>query len=265
MIIVVGDERRHSGFPWMTILLVLLNVAGFVAQVRLGESVTYGYSLVPVEIRHGEDLVGPTWPEIRDPGTGPVLHSARTAVIQHRPGPQPIALTLVTSMFLHAGLVHLVGNMLFLLVFGRNVERALGGVPFLIFYLVGGVAAGLVHVFVAPYSAVPLLGASGAISAVIGAYVFLFPVVWMKVWFYFCVIDLPAVIVVGAWVMFQVADTYIAFQTGEMSGGVAYWVHVGGFAAGVALVVALWVTLRTLDALMPWPRANEAVGRPRTY
>src|SRR5947208_10742295 len=103
MLIIVGDEKRHSGFPWMTLLLILLNVAGFAAQVRLGDSVSYGYSMVPVEIRHGEDLVGPTWPEIRDPGTGPVIHSARTAIIPHQPGPQPTYLTPVTGMFLHAG------------------------------------------------------------------------------------------------------------------------------------------------------------------
>jgi membrane associated rhomboid family serine protease len=263
MFIIVGDEKRHRGFPRMTVLLILLNVAGYAAQVCLGESVTFGYSLVPVEIRRGEDLVGPTLPEIRDSGTGSVVHSTRTPVIQHRPGPHPIALTLVTSMFLHGGVVHLVGNMLFLLVFGRNVERALGGLPFLIFYLVCGVAAGLVHVFVAPYSAVPCVGASGAISGVIGAYVFLFPVVWMKVWVLLDVIHLPAVLVVGAWVMFQIADTYVAIKTGETGSGVIYWAHVGGFAAGIALIMMLWVTVWVTTALTPRSRAGEVVELTR--
>ena len=263
--LIIGDEKRHSGFPWITLLLIVLNCAAFLAQVGLGDPVTYGYCMVPVEIRHGEDLVGLTPPVIHEPGSGPVIRTARTVDIRHQPGPRPIYLTLVTSMFLHGGLLHLFGNMAFLMVFGRNVERAMGSLLFLAFYIVCGVAAALVHICVAPYSAVPYIGASGAISAVIGAYVFLFPVIWMRIWIGFEVIELPAIIVVGAWVLLQVINTLHAFEAGEVTSGVAYWVHVGGFVAGIIFLITLLIALRIRYALTPRSRRGGPLGRPRTH
>jgi membrane associated rhomboid family serine protease len=154
-------------------------------------------------------------------------------------------------------LLHLFGNLAALLAFGRNVERALGRWLFLAFYLGSGVAAGLVHVYVAPNSAVPCIGASGAISAVIGAYVFIFPFNWMRVWVGVAVIDLPAIVVVGVWVVLQVVGTLDAFEARQVTAGVAYWVHVAGFVAGYGFVLTLLVALRIHYAITPRTRARK--------
>lgn len=266
MLIIVGDEKRHSGFPWVTVLLILLNVAAFVVQIVFGDAVTYGYCLVSVEILSGEDLVGPKLTFVREPSSDAVFDLPRTVSVPHQPGPKPIQLTLLTSMFLHGDLFHLIGNMLFLLVAGRNVERAMGPFLFLVFYLVCGVAASLVHVYVAPRSTIPCIGASGAISAVLGAYLFLFPFILMKVWFGLGVVRLPAVLVLGVWVLFQVVGSLDAFKGREVTGGVAYWVHIGGFVAGFAFVLATLIVLKVLYALSPpRRRAEEARDRHRTY
>ena len=143
--------------------------------------------------------------------------------------------TLFTSMFLHGGWLHVLGNMWFLWLFGNNVEDVMGHGRFLVFYLLGGVAAGAVQVMVNPSSAVPMVGASGAISAVMGAYVVLYPkvrvhtVTWLIFVFWLTV---PAWVMLGYWFLLQLVGT----GTDEVSGGVAVWAHVGGFVAGAALI-----------------------------
>ena len=246
--LVVGDETQNRGFPWATLLLVFANVAVFAAQMFVGDSITYGYSLVPQEITTGEDIVGLVAVPIREPvsDANGTRYVNTTAMITLQPGPRPIYLTIVTSMFLHANWLHLVGNMVFLLVFGRNIERAMKPTLFLIFYLQCGIAAGMTHVYVAPESAAPYLGASGAISGIMGAYFFIFPFNWVKVWMIFAIVDVPSVILIGGWALLQYVGTLAAVRMGAVQTGVAYWAHLGGFVAGVAVVLTLLGTFAVL-------------------
>jgi membrane associated rhomboid family serine protease len=153
------------------------------------------------------------------------------------------ALTLVTSQFLHGGWLHILGNMLYLWIFGNNIEDRLGRLRFLLFYLVGGVVAGLTQVAIAPNSPVPTIGASGAIAATLGAYVVLFPraritsLVFLG--FFYQLIDVPAVIVLVFWFVLQLIDGLASLGMTDASGGVAFFAHIGGFVFGalVGLVV----------------------------
>ncbi|HUP54157.1 MAG TPA: rhomboid family intramembrane serine protease [Methylomirabilota bacterium] len=153
------------------------------------------------------------------------------------------ALTLITSQFLHGGWLHILGNMLFLWIFGNNVEDRLGRIRFLAFYLVGGIVAGLTQVAIDPDSAVPTIGASGAIAATLGAYVVLFPraritsLVFLV--FFYQLIDVPAVVVLVFWFVLQLIDGIASLGVTDASGGVAFFAHIGGFVFGtvVALVV----------------------------
>jgi membrane associated rhomboid family serine protease len=151
--------------------------------------------------------------------------------------------TALTSMFLHGGLLHLAGNMLFLWIFGDNVEDAMGHVPFLLFYLASGFGAAAFHVLSAPASGVPMVGASGAIAGVMGAYLLLYPKAKVDVVLillvFFKVFKWPAWIVLGAWMVIQ---TFSGLAM-NASGGVAYWAHIGGFIVGIALTVPLWLRL----------------------
>jgi membrane associated rhomboid family serine protease len=145
-------------------------------------------------------------------------------------------LTLITSQFLHGGWLHLLGNMLFLWIFGNNVEDRLGRIRFLVFYLVGGTVAGLTQVAIDPDSAIPTIGASGAIAATLGAYLVLFPraritsLVFLG--FFYQLIDVPAVIVLVFWFLLQLIDGIASLGVTDASGGVAFFAHIGGFVFG---------------------------------
>jgi len=150
----------------------------------------------------------------------------------------PVGATLVTSMFLHADWLHLGGNMLFLWVFGDNVEDAMGHVKFLVFYILCGVAAALAHAVSDPTSVNPMIGASGAVSGVLGAYLLLHPRVRVIVLlFYRLPLPLPAFVVLGGWIALQVYSIYSGASLPHSEGAsVAFWAHVGGFATGMMLI-----------------------------
>jgi membrane associated rhomboid family serine protease len=179
--------------------------------IGAGDAFVMQYGLVPAEFSSGHDL----------PPTIAV----------------PIWLTLITSMFLHAGLLHVLGNMLYLWVFGDNVEDAMGPVRFVVFYILCGCAAGLAQLALDPHAAVPLIGASGAIAGVLGAYFMLFPtsriLTIIPIFFFIRLITIPAVVVLGIWFLLQVVNSAISFGA---SSGVAWFAHIGGFASGMALV-----------------------------
>ena len=153
------------------------------------------------------------------------------------------ALTLITSQFLHGGWLHLLGNLLFLWIFGNNVEDRLGRVRFLLFYLVGGAVAGLTQVAIDPASTVPTIGASGAIAATLGAYLVLFPraritsLVFLG--FFYQLIDVPAVIVLVFWFLLQLIDGIASLGVTDSDGGVAFFAHIGGFVFGALVGVVL--------------------------
>jgi membrane associated rhomboid family serine protease len=150
-------------------------------------------------------------------------------------------LGVFTSMFLHASWYHILGNMLFLWIFGCNVEDRMGRLPFLLFYLVGGIAAAAGQTLVDPASALPMVGASGAISATLGAYVVLYPRARIQslvyLGFFYQLIAVPAVIVLGFWILLQVVDGIGALNASGLSSGVAVYAHIGGFAAGALLAL----------------------------
>src|SRR5206468_2806510 len=150
----------------------------------------------------------------------------------------PPWLTVFTSMFLHANILHLGGNMLYLWIFGNNIEDVMGHGRFILFYLLCGVAAVFGHAFTAPDSTVPMIGASGAISGVLGAYLLLFPrarvLVLIPLGFLTRVMPVPAIVVLGFWIVMQIING--AFSWGGLGGGVAWFAHIGGFAVGLALI-----------------------------
>jgi membrane associated rhomboid family serine protease len=152
-------------------------------------------------------------------------------------------LGMFTSMFLHGGWLHLLGNMLFLWIFGNNVEDRLGSIAFLLFYLVGGVAAALTQVVIGPQSTIPLVGASGAIAAALGAYIVLFPgariLSLVFLGFFYQLIEVPAIIVLGFWFGLQLLSGFASFGAETAEGGVAFFAHIGGFVFGLAVGLLL--------------------------
>ena len=223
----IGDENeRGQGPAFVTLILIGLNVLVFLVLQGAGGSqagadFTYGWSAVPFEITNGVDL---TEPRTIDVG-------GQTVEVPQEPGPSPIFLTLITSLFMHGGWLHLAGNMLFLWIFGDNVEHRVGHLIFLVFYLVAGVGATFAQILVDTGSVIPTLGASGAISGVLGAYIVLFPANRVTVFLLRGVVQVPAIVAIGMWIALQVVAG-LGDLTGQ-AGGVAYMAHIGGFVAGV--------------------------------
>jgi membrane associated rhomboid family serine protease len=255
MIMPIGDENLPGArTPVVNWVLIALNVAGFLLQLSQGERFTYRYSTTPKEITTGTDIDQPVTITLRG-----LQGRAEQVQIEHGPGPRPIYLTLLTSMFMHGGWMHLLGNMLFLWVFGDNVEHAIGHVRYLLFYLLCGLAASAAHIVSDPNSVLPSLGASGAISGVLGAYIVLFPRNRIRVLMGHFVTTMPALVVLGLWILLQfVSGLGGVFDTEQTGGGVAYWAHIGGFVAGVA-----GIFLFRLGTGEPEPVSYRLRRRPR--
>jgi membrane associated rhomboid family serine protease len=227
----IGDEDQPGGLPILNLAIIAINVLVFVLLQLPSDAFTMGFSVIPREITHGIDLVGPVQVQLPD-GTA--------AAVVEAPGPNPIWLTLFTSMFMHGGWAHLGGNMLFLFVFGDNVERALGHLKYLAFYLVCGVVAAYAQILSNPESVIPSLGASGAISGALAAYLVFFPQNRVRVlvgWGF--VTQVPALLMIGLWALLQFASGFGSIAVTDQTGGVAYWAHIGGFIAGVVLAFLL--------------------------
>ena len=230
MLFPIGDDDRHlSGAAFVTWGLLLANVGVFLLQLMDPELI-YAYSLIPAEITTGDDLV--------NSAPADVIPQSLDALPQ-RPGPTPVYLTLFSSMFMHGGFGHLFGNLLYLWIFGDNVEHRFGHGAFLAFYLGSGLAASAAQIALDPGSVIPNLGASGAISGVLGAYLVLFPKNRVHAIFFFRVVAVPALLAIGLWIVFQFINGFGAIAATEQTGGVAYGAHIGGFFAGVALAFVL--------------------------
>ena len=175
-------------------------------------------------------------------------------LVQYPPSSVSVVLTLFTSMFLHGGWMHLLGNMWFLWLFGNNVEDRLGPIVYLLFYLAGGLVAALCHWLTDTDSVVPVIGASGAVAAVLGAYAVTWPHAHIRTLvFLFIIITtirLPAMLVLGFWFLQQLLEGYTSFNLG-LDGGVAWWAHVGGFVAGAAAMVPLRAMISPLEPPPP--------------
>lgn len=220
----IKDNIPSRTFPFVTLSLIAVNVMVFVYQLTLGmdggERFIYSTAAIPVEIMSLEDI-------------GPV------SVV-------PLPFTLLTAMFVHGGLLHIGGNMLFLWIFGDNVEDRFGHAAFFLFYLATGVAASFAHILLDPGSTMPMVGASGAIAGILGAYFLLFPRAQVNTLvilpLYISMVSLPAVMFLGFWFLLQVLNSGVS-----SSGGIAWYAHIGGFVAGVIGVLAYRALKAALD------------------
>jgi membrane associated rhomboid family serine protease len=226
----IGDEDNpNPAFPYVNIALIVACVVVFLYQL-VSPDFTNGYAAVPAEITTGRDIVGQFPVQLAD-GTSALIDETR--------GPTPIWLTLFTSIFMHGGWTHIGGNMLFLFIFGDNVEKAFGHVRYLGFYLIAGIVASLAQVYSDPTSILPSLGASGAIAGVLAAYIVLFPTNRVRVLFGYFVTNVPAFVMIGVWAFIQFVNGFASTAISAQTGGVAYMAHVGGFIAGVLMTLAL--------------------------
>jgi rhomboid family protein len=245
----------RRSMPWVTWGLIVVNVVVFLYQVSLGQDAQafmFAYGVVPAALTHGV-------PQTSLPGA-PAHLPFHT--------PSPVYLTLITSMFLHAGWLHIGGNMLFLYIFGDNVEDRMGHLPYLAFYLFCGIIAGLTQVFVDPNSTIPSLGASGAIAGVLASYVLLFPWAGVRtiifIFVFFTIVTLPAIILIGIWFVLQFFDGIAALSTVQQGmGGVAYFAHVGGFVTGLIITFVFRPLLRSpADVSYPYlPNHPNSIDR----
>lgn len=209
----IRDHNPSERVPFVTLTLIAINVVVFLAGLALLQTdrqlsqFYFDYALLPARLEAGEN------------------YSA-----------------LLTSIFLHGGIMHLGGNMLFLWIFGDNLEDEMGHLPFLAFYLISGIGAGLVHYASDPGSIIPTVGASGAIAGVMGGYLLLFPKARVDIFLFFIVffriLPVPAWIMLGVWFAMQLVS---GVRVDAGAGGVAYWAHAGGFVIGAVLTVPLWL------------------------
>jgi membrane associated rhomboid family serine protease len=242
------DNIPTLRFPAVTVTLIALNVIAYFfwqrGGITLGDPSSehylchlYDYAEIPFEVTNPGDQVG----------------------VQGCDAPTaPTWLTLFTAMFMHGGLLHLGGNMLFLWIFGNNVEDSMGPVKFLLFYLLGGLAAAALQIAIDPDSQIPNLGASGAVAGVLGGYLLLFPrarvITVIFIVFFFTIVELPALLILGFWFVQQVLFGYFDLNTVGEGGGVAYFAHIGGFAFGL-LAIKLFADERKRRAQI------EEIGR----
>jgi membrane associated rhomboid family serine protease len=236
------DNIPTRRFPILTVGLIVANVLMFLVfqgasigfgGAQLDESRVIEYGAIPYEVTHpGEQCIP----------RGQALACGPEAAAERAVGEElaPTWLTVLTSMFMHGGLLHLGGNMLFLWIFGNNIEDSMGRVRFLLFYLLGGVAALAAQTAIASDAAVPTIGASGAVAAVLGGYALLYPrarvVTVIFIIFFFQFIELPALVVLGLWFLMQVFFGSAELAQPVAGGGVAYWAHIGGFLFGLVLI-----------------------------
>jgi len=201
----IGDDNSQRRlFPIVTYGLVAINIIVFLLELTWGDFFIQNWSLIPIELLNN---------------------------------PSGEFLTLFTSLFLHAGWIHLGGNMLYLLIFGDNVEDRFGHGKFLIFYLLCGLAANFAQLMISTTSKIPTLGASGAIAGVLGAYLILFPGRRVRVLLAAWIVPLPAILVIGAWIAIQLISGVGTLANASSTGGVAYMAHIGGFAAGLVFTM----------------------------
>lgn len=248
----IKDNIPTESFPWVTIALVLVNVVVYILTIRHGGSLFSGpdsqevlkYGAIPRALTHSgvhcaevarQTLAGPQ----------PLGVVCNSSLLSQNGIPAenslPVWQTVLTSMFTHGSILHIAGNMLFLWIFGNNVEDAMGHLKFVGFYLAGGIAALALQVLVGPNSTAPTVGASGAIAAVLGAYIVLYPrakvLTLVFIILFFTVIELPALVMLGIWFAEQAVfgAAGLTNPTGG-GGGVAYFAHVGGFAFGLVTI-----------------------------
>ena len=216
----IRDRNPSGTFPYVTIGIIVVNVFVFIIELSLGPRLdvfVMKYGVVPLKVRYYSQIPDLTFMNTFSP--------------------------FLTSMFLHGGFIHLIGNMWYLWIFGDNIEDRLGHFKYLCFYIICGIIASTVHVFFNSQSDVPCIGASGAIAGVLGAYMITFPrarvVTILPLWFILQIIELPAYIVLGFWFVIQFFNGAVSITTSASGGGVAWWAHIGGFISGIFIFYIL--------------------------
>lgn len=224
------DKQRSQATPWITLLLVVLNSAVFV----------YELSLEPTELERLVRSLGLTPARLADPRWRAELGLAPSDFWP-----------FFTSLFLHGSLLHVAANLWFLWIFGDNVEERFGSLRFLGFYLLCGIAAGVLHVIVEPHSSAPAIGASGAIAGVMGDYMRLFPrgklIAIVPIFIFPLLFEVPAVVFLGFWFLVQILGAGVGKLSAGPDAGVAFWAHIGGFVAGAVLVPLFARERRAID------------------
>ena len=233
------DNIPTDRTPFLTIAFIVINVIAYFVLQRGGilsgpsDSGVIDYGAIPYEITHpGKECAI---------AADRIICEGQAGVTGQAPDQPPTILTVLTSMFMHGSLLHLAGNMLFLWIFGNNVEDSMGHVKFVLFYLLGGGAALLAQTAIDPNAAVPTIGASGAVAAVLGGYILLYPrarvITVIFIVFFFTILELPAMVVLGLWFLLQLfyGTADVATPAGG-GGGVAYFAHIGGFVYGLLLI-----------------------------
>jgi membrane associated rhomboid family serine protease len=232
------DNIPTEHFPVVTVALIALNVLAYFffqhGTLSFGDPSDqqylqnlFDYAWIPVEISEGVQCV-----------PDQAFQTVQCAAdVQDQP---PVYVTLFTAMFMHGGLLHLGGNMLFLWIFGNNVEDSMGPLRFIVFYLLAGIAATALQTAINIDSAVPNIGASGAVAGVLGGYLLLFPharvITVIFIIFFFTIVELPALLILGFWFVQQVLFGYFGLSSGGEGGGVAYFAHIGGFVFGLLAI-----------------------------
>jgi membrane associated rhomboid family serine protease len=263
MLLPYHDENPTERFPWLTILLIATNVWVFIRMIQLPEREMeyryFRYGFVPlrltqlytgravkIEERYLPAVLRDSLERQDRPGfwfwrSLPRSPQPREVILEPEPASQVLR-SLITCMFLHGSWLHLIGNMWFFWIFGNNVEDRLGPVRFLTFYLTGGILATLFHYAAYPLSPIPVVGASGAISAVMGAYLITWPGAMIRclvlIVFWLTVVSLPAWFFITLWFLGQILGV-LGPDSGQLGGGVAWWAHIGGFISGIGLMYLL--------------------------
>jgi membrane associated rhomboid family serine protease len=254
-VIPLKDNIPTDRFPFVTVALIVINVIAYLLAIRHGGSLISGpapveeikYGAIPFALTHPGDHCG-------------VIETFQGAAVGCQKAPIPNTIptweTVFTAMFMHASILHIAGNMLFLWIFGNNVEDSMGPVKYIVFYILGGIAALALQTAVAPNSVAPTLGASGAIAGVLGGYILIYPrarvLTLVFIILFFTVIELPALLVLGFWFAEQAvfAAANLTDPTGG-GGGVAYFAHVGGFLFGLATIKLLATRRRQVPPRYP--------------
>jgi membrane associated rhomboid family serine protease len=239
------DNIPTEHFPVVTVALIALNVLAYFffqhGTLSFGDPTDqqylqnlFDYAWIPIEISEGVQCV-----------PDQAFQQVRCAA--DVPDQPPVYVTVFTAMFMHGGLLHLGGNMLFLWIFGNNVEDSMGPLKFIVFYLLAGIAATALQTVINLDSAVPNIGASGAVAGVLGGYLLLFPrarvITVIFIIFFFTILELPALLILGFWFVQQVLFGYFGLNSGGEGGGVAYFAHIGGFVFGL-LAIKLFASER---------------------
>ncbi len=216
----IRDKNTTNTFPYVTIGIIVINVFMFLVELSFGtklDGFLMDYGVVPLKVRYYSQIPDLTFMETFFP--------------------------FLSSMFLHGGVIHLIGNMWYLWIFGDNIEDTLGHFKYLCFYVLCGIIAFSVHVFFNSKSDIPCIGASGAIAGVLGAYMITYPyarvVTIIPLWFIWPIIELPALVVLGFWFVIQFFNGAVSIAASVSRGGVAWWAHIGGFISGISIFYIL--------------------------